>query len=150
MRRLVLIVFVNCILGISNIVSAQTLYFSHIASNTKWETEICLINTSITQSLSGTLTAYSNSGSQVASTSISLGPGVRHEMVVGTVIKNPAQIGYILFESSSDTICGYTKFYIDSKYRVAIPATSDINSGDVFILSRISLQIQNGGLVSAF
>jgi len=133
MRRLVLIVFVNCILGISNIVSAQTLYFSHIASNTKWETEICLINTSITQSLSGTLTAYSNSGSPVTSTSISLGPGVRHEMVVGTVIKNPAQIGYILFESSSDTICGYTKFYIDSKYRVAIPATSDINSGDIFI-----------------
>ena len=117
----------------SNAAIAKTLYFSHIASNSKWETEICLINSSTTNSASGTLTAYDNSGQQIASAAVNLNPGARQSLLVSNSFLNAHLIGYILLDSVSKTILGYTKFYVDSKYRVAIPADSHVNVDDIFI-----------------
>ncbi|RZB38122.1 MAG: hypothetical protein SRB2_00468 [Desulfobacteraceae bacterium Eth-SRB2] len=109
------------------------LYFPHIASNSTWETEICVINTSSEQSLSGDLIAYNNSGQEVSSTPVILSSNGRREIIIGDELPNPSGIGYIIFESDSENVCGYTKFYIEGKYRVAVPAVSDINTGDIYL-----------------
>ena len=108
-------------------------YFPHIASNSTWETEICVINTSAEQSLSGDLKAYNDSGQEVSSTPVILAANARRHIVIGDELPNPSGIGYIIFESDSENVCGYTKFYIERKYRVAVPAVSDINAGDIYM-----------------
>ena len=113
--------------------SFKNLYFPHIASNSTWETEICVINTSSEQSLSGDLKAYNNSGQEVSSTPVILASNGRKQIIIGDELLNPSGIGYIIFESESENVCGYTKFYIEGKYRVAVPAVSDINTGDIYI-----------------
>ena len=106
-----------------NITLAKPIFFPHIASNSTWETEICVINTSSEQSLSGDLRAYNDSGQEVSSTPIILAANARRQIVVGDELPNPSDIGYIVFESDLESVVGYTKFYIKGKYRVAIPAT---------------------------
>ncbi|MBW1901318.1 MAG: endo alpha-1,4 polygalactosaminidase, partial [Deltaproteobacteria bacterium] len=108
-------------------------YFPHIASDGTWETEICVINTSSEQNLNGDLKTYNNSGQLVASKSITLGSNARREIIIGDDFSNPKDIGYIIFESDSQSVSGYTKFYIKGKYRVAIPAASDVNTGDIYV-----------------
>ena len=44
-----------------------------------------------------------------------------------------SDIGYIIFESNSDNVVGYTKFFIDGQYRVAVPAVSEITTGYLYI-----------------
>ncbi len=46
---------------------------------------------------------------------------------------NHANIGYIIFEANSDTIQGYTKFYIEGAYRAAIPAVKEANISEIYI-----------------
>lgn len=114
-------------------VSENLIYFPHIASSSTWETEICIINTNSQQNLNGELKAYSNLGQEVDSKSVALTPKARREIVVGNEFTNPSDIGYIILSSDSESVCGYLKFYINGKYRVAIPAASDVNTGDVYI-----------------
>ena len=80
--------------------------------------------------------AYNNAGVLVSEIDgVSLAPHGRREITVGDEFPSPANIGYIIFESNSDTVVGYTKFYIEGRYRVAIPAVSDseINTDDIYI-----------------
>ena len=122
-------------LVISGSVTEALLYFLHIASHTgTWETEICVINTSDTQTLNGVFKAYSDAGVLVSEINdVTLAPHVRREITVGDEFIAPANIGYIVFESDSDTVVGYTKFYIEGKYRAAVPAVSDVNTNDTYI-----------------
>jgi len=62
-----------------------------------------------------------------------LPPHGRREITVGDEFVGPADIGYIIFESDADTVSGYTKFYIEGQYRVAVPAVSESNTGDIYI-----------------
>ena len=112
---------------------AKLLYFPHVASGPIWETEICIINTNAESSLSGELKAYDNSGQEVSSTPISLRPNARREITIGDELPNPSGIGYMVLESDSDNVCGYTKFFTEGKYRAAVPTTQNVNSGDIFI-----------------
>jgi len=64
---------------------------------------------------------------------VTLGAHERREITVGDEFADPSNIFYIIFESDSETVVGYTKFYIPGKYRVAIPASSAINTGDIYI-----------------
>jgi hypothetical protein len=112
----------------------HNVYFPHIASDATWETEICLINTDATQTATGSLIVYDNSGNQVAlEMAITLAPNARRQIVIGEQFATADTIGYAIYKSDSDTICGYTKFYVPGTYRVAVPATSDINSGDIYV-----------------
>ncbi|MBN2033247.1 MAG: putative metal-binding motif-containing protein [Deltaproteobacteria bacterium] len=110
----------------------STLYFPHVASDGNWETEICMINSG-DGSISGELRAYTDSGQEVAVIPVVLTSNVRREITVGDEFPNPGSIKYIIFSSDSSSICGYLKFYIDCDCRVAIPAASEINSGDIYI-----------------
>ena len=110
------------------------LYFPHIASTATWKTEICVINTSSSETVNGTFKAYSNVGVHVSEDrAVSLAPHGRREITVGNEFSNPADIGYIVFESDLDAMAGYTKFYTGGQYRVAVPAVSEINNGDIYI-----------------
>jgi hypothetical protein len=68
------------------------IYFPHIASNSTWETEICIINNG-SQSLSGEFRAYNNSGQEVSSTPVILAANARRQIVVGNELPNPSGIG---------------------------------------------------------
>jgi alpha-tubulin suppressor-like RCC1 family protein len=110
------------------------LYYPHIASTGVWETEICVINRSDSDTVMGTFKAYNNTGELVSDMNdIALSPHGRKEITVGDDFTDPAGIGYIIFESDSDKIAGYTKFFTKGRYRVAIPAASEINTGDIYI-----------------
>lgn len=113
--------------------TGNRLYFPHISCKNSWETEVCIINKDVTTPLTGNLRAYNNTGQQVTSKAIALSSGARMEYAVGSDFINPEDIGYMILESDSDSACGYMKFYIESYYRGAIPATSDINSNDIHI-----------------
>jgi len=121
------------ILCLASVSVAKTLYFPHIASDSSWETEICLINASNIHNLNGFLTTYNDSGLQLNTTSIMLAPDAREEIIVGNELASPSQIGYIIFESDSAAVIGYTKFYINSTYRVAVPATAQVNDSEIVI-----------------
>jgi len=118
--------------GISD---SQVMYFPHIASNIgDWETEICIINTGSDKTITGNLKSYDNKGNKVSvSRSLTLKPHARTQITVGYEFANPENIGYMVFESDSSYIAGYTKFYITGKYRVAVPAVKESSTGDIYI-----------------
>lgn len=110
------------------------LYFPHIASAGDWETEICVINRSNTLTINGVFKAYNNAGELISEIDIvALPPHGRKEITVGDEFNNPSAIGYIIFTADSETTVGYTKFYTVGKYRVAIPAVSEVNTGEIYI-----------------
>jgi len=114
------------------------LYFPHVASDveTGWETEICLISTSDDREtpLTGIFKAYDHSGIQISEDiPVALPARARNQFIVGDYFDNPEDIGYIVFETSSYEIVGYTKFYVEGKYRAAVPAVSEINEGDIYL-----------------
>ena len=109
------------------------LYFPHVDTNSPWETEIAVINTSSGQSLSGQLNSYSNSGQLLQSMTINLDPHARRQITVANEFTNPTAIGYITLETDSTAARGYTKFYIEGTYRVAVPAVREINTSDIYV-----------------
>jgi PKD repeat protein len=123
--------------------SVFTFYFPHIASSgdSGWETEICVINTSTEQSLDGVLRAYNNEGEAISeSIAVSLAPHARREITVGDEFADQSDIGYIVLETDSVSVCGYTKFYIEGQYRVSVPVVSEINTSDIYISHIVSTQ----------
>ncbi|GBC60298.1 hypothetical protein DENIS_1249 [Desulfonema ishimotonii] len=111
-----------------------TLYFPHAASNAEWETEICVISTDAIQNITGTFKGYGDNGTLVAETAeITLTPHARKQLIIGNDFENPDQIGYVVFESDGDGLAGYTKFHTGNIMRAAVPAVSEVNSGDVYI-----------------
>ena len=119
------------------LVESIPVYYPHIACDDGWETEICLINNSDDTFLHGTFQAHNDRGELLANSSrMSLAPHGRIELLVNRDFDQATEIGYIIFTAETDTaedIAGYTKFYIDGRYRVAVPVVSSINQGDIFI-----------------
>jgi len=132
-------VFCSCIYDLYTVIcdSCPTsgLYFPHVDTTYPWQTEIAVINTSPIQTVPGTFMAYSNDGQIVSFQPImDLYPHGRREINVADVFRNHADIGYIVFETDSDTVQGYTKFYQEGVCRTAIPAVKEINaSSDIYI-----------------
>jgi hypothetical protein len=111
---------------------AVVLYFPHVDTNLPWQTEIAVINTG-SQTVSGTLKALSNGGQLVDSKAITLSAHGRRQITVATEFTNPTNIGYIVFDTDSTAVQGYTKFYQAGVYRAAIPAVKDVNTSDIYI-----------------
>ena len=114
---------------------SSKLYYPHIASGEgQWETEVCVLNTSDDQTVSGVFRTYNENGQALlAKVNVVLAPHGRRELTVGRDFTDPAAISYMIFESDGTTVIGYTKFYIDGRYRVAVPAVAEVNSDDVSI-----------------
>jgi len=115
--------------------SAASLYFPHVDTTLPWQTEIAIINTS-DQTVTGTLKAFKNNGDLVETEAVTLSAHGRRQINVANEFTNNTSIGYIVFESTSDTVQGYTKFYRQGQYgyyRVAVPAIKDINTSAIYV-----------------
>ncbi len=108
------------------------LYFPHIATSIPWQTEIAIINSSV-QTVTGTLKALSDEGQLVDFKPVTLPANGRRQIIVSDEFTNHTEIAYIIFDSNSYSVQGYTKIYRDGSYRVAIPAIREVNTGDIYI-----------------
>jgi hypothetical protein len=108
------------------------LYFPHIATSIPWQTEIAVINTG-NQPVTGILKAFSDEGQLVDTEPVALPAHGRRQIIVSNEFTNHTEIGYIVFDTNSDTIQGYTKFYQEGVYRAAIPAIKEVNTSDITI-----------------
>jgi hypothetical protein len=133
MKRIWAIFFalVSLLFGVTT--SHAALYFPHVAISNQWQTEICVINPSTTETVQGNLVSYKDDGTQVASMPLSVGPGNRKQIDVGTELTNAANTGYIVFQNTSGSPVGYTKFSMTGGDRVAIPAVDSVNTGNIYI-----------------
>ncbi len=80
---------------------AAPLYFPHIATIDGWQTEIAIVNTG-SQTISGALKAYSNTGQPVDTQEVTLSGHGRRQIDVATEFTNHTAIGYIIFDTDSD------------------------------------------------
>jgi hypothetical protein len=112
----------------------ESIYFPHIASNSVWETEIGILNPSATQTVTGTLRPFGDSGAATSTTvPVTLAPHGRRGITISQGFTNPDTIGYMRFESDSSAVKGYTKFYRQGLFRAAIPAAGALYYGDVYL-----------------
>jgi len=118
-------------------VYTSKLYFPHIASNDRWETEICLINKT-GQSITGMIEVYSSNGNRISQMGSTVNGYGRRSIVIGNEFSAPEDIGYAIFLSNSSNLCGYTKFYREGLYRVAVPAIDEISSGEEIYVPHIA------------
>ncbi|MHB8909623.1 MAG: M12 family metallo-peptidase [Syntrophales bacterium] len=116
------------------------LYFPHVETSLPWQTEIAIINTSSSQSVTGTLKAYNDNGDLIETKpAIPLPPRSRREIIVSSEFADHVNIGYIIFESNSNALQGYTKFIEGiNRYRAAIPATKEVNTSQEIYISHIA------------
>lgn len=109
------------------------LYFPHIATEGDWETEIAVINSG-DEAASGVFIPYNEKGESVSDPkSLELNANGRKAFTISHAFADANEIRYIVFESDSQDMSGYLKFYTDDVYRVAVPAVARINSDDVYI-----------------
>jgi len=116
----------------SGSVYAAPLYFPHVDTSLPWQTEIAVINTS-DQTVTGTLRGISNAGQLVETMPVTLSAHGRRQITVANEFMNHINIGYIIFDTDSTAVQGYTKFYQAGKYRAAIPAVKEVNTSDIYI-----------------
>ncbi len=107
-------------------------YFPHVDTSLPWQTEIGIINTGDI-SVTGTLQTWSNSGQLVDSKALTLPAHGRRQLTVANEFANHTNIGYIVFNTRSASVQGYTKFYQAGLYRAAIPAVKELNTSDIYI-----------------
>jgi N-acetylneuraminic acid mutarotase len=112
--------------------SSAPLYFPHVATSLPWQTEIALINTS-DQTVTGTLRALRDDGQLVETKAVNLSAHGREQIIVAEKFANHTNIGYIIFDTNSTSVVGYTKFYQAGIYRAAIPAVKEVNTLDIYI-----------------
>ncbi len=103
------------------IINAESLIYPHIATSGNWNTEICVINTSA-KSVTGNFNFFNENGGLVTTSKITLTPGARHEVAMGSAFPKATNIAYAFFESETASVSGYTRFFIKGTYRAAVPA----------------------------
>jgi hypothetical protein len=113
--------------------SGFPLYFPHVATNFTWQTEIAIINTSSSQTVTGTLRGLSDAGQLIEAKAVTLPARGRRQIIVADEFTNHINIGYMIFEADSSAVQGYTKFYQEGIYRAAIPAVKEVNTSDIYI-----------------
>ncbi len=114
--------------------AAEILWFPHVSCVGDWKTEIAILNPDASQELNGVLKSFRNDGTETSEQKIiSLAPHARQQIIVANEMADAANIGYMALEISSGTAIGYTKFYKDGIYRVAVPAVTRINVDTILI-----------------
>ncbi len=135
MKRIWAIFFALFLLPFGVATSHAILYFPHFDTTTNaWQTEICVINLSATGNLDGDLKIYSQTGTLLNSQHISVLPKSRRQFNVGADLQGASNTkGYIVFQNSSASAVGYTKFTQVNGERVAIPAVDGTSTGNIYV-----------------
>lgn len=116
--------------------SGPTLHFPHVAVSAIWESEVSIINASDSEMLTGELQAYDDGGNGVSQPlTINLPARGRTEIDVGGTggFSDPESISHLVFTAQTGEAAGYVKFSTAGKYRAAVPAAPQANSGDIYI-----------------
>ncbi len=112
--------------------SSHLLYFPHAVSNDYWETEICVVHTGDSV-INGEFKGYDAEGNMLGEPlQVAVDPNGRVQRILGWDFPDPINTRYVVFESESEDVVGYAKFFTDGKYRAAIPAVSEINDGTIY------------------
>ena len=110
------------------------LYYPHVASDDLWETEIAVVNANADVTIDGELRAYDENGERLYTLApIILGPFARRQFTIGETFDSAESIRYMAFCSDIEGAKGYTKFFVQDTYRVAVPAVSEISTGYIHI-----------------
>ncbi len=133
MKKLILasLLFSTALLAAGSAYAAP-LYFPHVATSIPWQTEIAIINTS-DQTVIGTLIALSDEGQLVETKNVILFARSRRQITIADEFTDHTNIAYIIFDTNSASVHGYTKFYREGYYRAAIPAVKEVNTSDIYI-----------------
>jgi pimeloyl-ACP methyl ester carboxylesterase/methionine-rich copper-binding protein CopC len=88
------------------------IYFPHVASGNGWETEIALVNTVPGgEPVKGVLQAFAaTGGTALESIPLTIPIGGRVEVTVGSAFTRPWAIAYLVYQSDSGFLAGYTRF----------------------------------------
>ncbi len=111
---------------------AAPLYFPHVDTSLPWQTEIAIVNMG-DQPVAGTMKGLNDAGQLVEIKTVTLSARGRRQIIVADEFPNHTDIGYLIFDTNSDTVHGYTKFYQEGIYRAAIPAVKEVNTSDINI-----------------
>ena len=134
MKRIWAIFFALMLLLFGVATSHAALYFPHVDTTAgQWQTEICVINPSTTETVQGTLTRYRDDGTQAASMPLSVGPNARVQVDVGAGLASASNTGYVVFQNTSGSPVGYTKFTQIGGDRVAVPAVATVSTGNLYV-----------------
>ncbi len=111
----------------------KTLYFPHVASDGVWDTDICLVNPGNSE-VAVKLYAFDDDGISLGSAlDVTLPAHGRYELIVSVAFTQAKSIKYMTAVSQSAELVGYLKFYVNNKYRVALPAVYANNYGVMYV-----------------
>ena len=123
------------------------LYFPYSTTEGTKQTELALINTSLIHRLDGVLKAFDEKGREQSSISfegtgypVHLEARERKELLIEKAFPKPNDIRYLVFFADSDRCTGYTKVYIEGRYRAATPAVPEVSDGHIDLSSIVSKQ----------
>jgi len=117
----------------------QTLYYSPAVLIENWGTEVCVINNSDTEPLSGLLRAYFSNGQAVSGVaSVSLPPNGRKGMAIQEEFPNAQLISHFKFQTASESAHGYSRIYGAGVYQAAVPAVKETDRDTLSIPIGIS------------
>jgi hypothetical protein len=133
MKRIWLIFLTLVPLLVGGTTSHAALYFPHVAVSDQWQTEICVINPSSTETVNGTMESYRNDGRLIRVGALSLPPNTRKQYNIGSDFQYASATGYIIFQNTSGSPVGYTKFTQIGGDRVAIPAVDSANTDNIYV-----------------
>jgi len=122
------------IINLSGTIVNHKVFFPHAACAQGWSTEIALINSS-NLGVSGELSAYDDHGNQIGGKiAISLNLHGRSSVTVNDSFITSEKVSYLIFESNSPALAGYTKFQHDSiGYRGALPAVTKVDDPTLYV-----------------
>ena len=135
MKRIWAIFFALFLLLFGVATSHAALYFPHVDTTTNaWQTEICVINPSATGTVDGKSGKLQQHWHSRELQHISVLPNTRRQFNVGAELARCIQHqGYIVFQNTSGSPVGYTKFTQIGGDRVAIPAVDSTSTGNIYV-----------------
>jgi hypothetical protein len=118
------------------------LYFPYVDTSLPWQTEIGIINTS-DQTVTGTLRAFTYlTGEHIEDKAVTIPALGRKQYILSSEFTDHTNIGYLIFEASSNAVQGYTKFYQERTYRAAFPAVKEVNTSNNIYITHIGSHTQ--------
>lgn len=126
-----LVLLVTMVLS-SSIALAGKLFYPHVDTSGGWQTELCAINggdTKVTVLFRGA----DKNGKIIETISREIAAHGRIEFNVSKDFSKHQALASVIAESDTDTMYGYTKFFINSQYQGSVSAKNDATDDTLYI-----------------
>lgn len=116
-----------------------TLVFPHVVNESGWTSEICIINTDSSESISGNMLVYNAYGSQTDVCSIELAPGQRKSFNQSDNCPWLQKGRYVIFEAPwGASMAGYTQINMENKNQDFVPASTSVDDNNYLYIPHIA------------